>query len=394
MVCVRCGAGVDLGLRTCCASCGGIVELRIPWHARPPGPGVWRHSCVLPGMRQRVSLGEGDTSLLDAGRLATRLNLRNLLLKIESTNPTGSFKDRGISVAISAALEFGASLLVVASSGNTAASAAAYAARAGIPLWCLVPEGTPMVKVRQMSAHGAQVIIVQGTFSDAAVLAGSAAEALGAALLTSTYANPYLSEGYKTIAYEMVEARIAPDWILVPVGSGPLLRAIWRGFQDLAQRGLCPVPPRMVAVQAAACAPIVRAFEAGMEEVTAWDEPSNTMASAIADPLVGYPDHGTLTLQTVRESSGIAVAVDEAETAEDVRLLAAEGILAEPASATVVPAAARLVRAGVIDPEASVVTVITGHGLEDPPVFSPVMAITVPPNDEGLARLRALAPAP
>jgi threonine synthase len=228
---------------------------------------MWRHRRFLPlsADAEPVTLGEGDTPLLQARRLDPS---GGLLLKNETVNPTGSFKDRPVAVAATVARELGLSGLVCASTGNTGVAVAAYAARAGLPAACVVPETTPAAKMIQIEAVGARVVRVRGNYSDAYALARAAAESHGWANLTSTYVNPYMLEGDKTVAYEVFEqlGERVPDWVLVPVGAGPLLAAIHKGFRELGVPG-----PRMVAVQATGCAPVVRAFDSGVKEVNEWE---------------------------------------------------------------------------------------------------------------------------
>ncbi len=199
-----------------------------------------------------MTLGEGGTPLLRAGRLGPS---RGLLLKNETVNPTASFKDRPVAVAATVARELDLSGLLCASTGNTGVAVASYAARAGLPAACVVPESTPPAKLQQIEAVGARIVRVRGDYSDAHALALAAAEEHGWANLTSTYVNPYMLEGDKTVAYEVFEqlGRRVPDWVLVPVGAGPLLSAIHKGFGELGATG--ETGPRMVAVQAAGCAP-------------------------------------------------------------------------------------------------------------------------------------------
>lgn len=325
--------------------------------------GVWRYRSFLPVSPETepVTLGEGGTALLGAPGLDPS---GRLFLKNETANPTASFKDRPVSVAATVARELGLAGLLCASTGNTAVAVAAYAARAGLPAACVVPAKTPAAKLRQIEVTGALTVRVSGDYSDAFALARSAAESYGWANLTSTYVNPYMLEGDKTIAYEIFEqlGGRAPDWVLVPVGAGPLLSAIHKGFEELGVTA-----PRMVAVQAEGCAPIVRAFEAGAENVGEWSDPAETGASSIADALRGYPEDGTRTLTTVRTSGGVAMAVPEEETYRAIRDLAgSEGLFVEPGAAVAIAAYRRLTGTGILGEGESVVLVLTGHGLKDP----------------------------
>lgn len=370
LACHRCPWRGDLISLYACPSCGSSLLVDYEGSVGMPEAlstgGMWcygRHLPVSSGTVP-VSLGEGGTPLLRAPGLdpSGRLYLKN-----ESANPTASFKDRPVSVAATVARELGLAGLLCASTGNTAVAVAAYAARAGLPAACVVPERTPAAKLRQIEVTGARTIRVRGDYSDAFALARTGAESYGWSNLTSTYINPYMLEGDKTVAYEVFEqlGDRLPDWVLVPVGAGPLLWSMHRGFGDLGTSG--GPRPRMVAVQAEGCAPIARAFASGAESVEAWAEPVETRASSIADALRGYPQDGTRTLSAVYESEGAAVAVPEGETYRAIRDLAAsEGLFVEPGAAVVVAAYRRMVAEGTIGDGESVVLVLTGHGLKDP----------------------------
>jgi threonine synthase len=324
--------------------------------------GIWRYRRFLPvsADSEPVTLGEGATPTLQSRRLDPS---GELLLKNETVNPTGSFKDRPVAVAATVARELGLSGLVCASTGNTGVAVAAYAARAGLPAACVVPEATPAAKTAQIGAVGARIVRVRGNYSDAYALA-RAAESYGWANLTSTYINPYMLEGDKTVAYEIFEqlGERIPDWVVVPVGAGPLLAAIHKGFEELGVSG-----PRMVAAQAAACAPVVSAFESGAKEVSEWEHSVETAASSIADPLRGYPEDGTRTLSVVRQSGGTAIAVTEEETRQaTIELARSEGLLVEPGAAVAVAAYRKLAAQAVVSTGERAVVVLTGHGLKDP----------------------------
>jgi len=346
--------------------CGSSLLVAYAVTYEPPNgkvdEGVWRYRRFLPvsADTKPVTLGEGSTPTLQARRLDPS---GALLLKNETVNPTGSFKDRPVAVAATVARELGLSGLVCASTGNTGVAVAAYAARAGLPAACVVPETTPAAKTAQIGAVGARIVRVRGNYSDAYALA-RAAESYGWANLTSTYINPYMLEGDKTVAYEIFEqlGERIPDWVVVPVGAGPLLAAIHKGFEELGVSG-----PRMVAAQAAACAPVVSAFESGAKEVSEWEHSVETAASSIADPLRGYPEDGTRTLSVVRQSGGTAIAVSEGETREaTIDLARSEGLLVEPGAAVAVAAYRKLAAQAVISRGERAVVVLTGHGLKDP----------------------------
>ena len=367
LACHRCSWRGEISNLYACPVCGSSLLVAYAGTYEPSNDtadeAMWRHRrfLPLPTDAEPVTLGEGDTPLLQARRLDPS---RGLLLKNETVNPTGSFKDRPVAVAATVARELGLSGLVCASTGNTGVAVAAYAARAGLPAACVVPETTPAAKMIQIEAVGARIVRVRGNYSDAYALARAAAEGYGWANLTSTYVNPYMLEGDKTVAYELFGqlGERVPDWVLVPVGAGPLLAAIHKGFRELGVPG-----PRMVAVQAAGCAPVVRAFDSEAKEVNEWEHPVETAASSIADPLRGYPEDGTRTLSVVRESGGRAVAVSEEETRRaTIDLAGSEGLLVEPGAAVAVAAYRKLAAQEVIREAETAVIVLTGHGLKDP----------------------------
>jgi len=365
LACHRCSWRGEISNLYACPACGSSLIVAYAGTYEPSygtgDQGIWRYRSFLPVTADPVTLGEGDTPLLEARRLDPS---GGLLLKNETVNPTGSFKDRPVAVAATVARELGLSGLLCASTGNTGVAVAAYAARAGLPAVCVVPETTPAAKMFQIEAVGARIVRVRGNYSDAYELARAVAENYGWANLTSTYVNPYMLEGDKTVAFELFEqlkVRV-PDWVLVPVGAGPLLAAIYKGFEELGVSG-----PRMVAVQAAGCAPVVRAFESGAKEVREWEHSVKTAASSIADPLRGYPEDGTRTLSVVRESGGKAIAVSEEQTRKaTIDLARSEGLLVEPGAAVAVAAYRKLADQKLIREGETAVIVLTGHGLKDP----------------------------
>jgi threonine synthase len=375
LACHRCTWRGEISNLYACPACGSSLSVAYPGTYElsdgTDDEGIWRYRTFLPVAEDPVTLGEGDTPLLEARRLDPS---GGLLLKNETVNPTGSFKDRPVAVAATVAQQLGLSGLLCASTGNTGVAVAAYAARAGLPAVCVVPESTPAAKMLQIEAVGARIVRVKGNYSDAYELARAAAEDYGWANLTSTYVNPYMLEGDKTVAFELFEqlGERVPDWVLVPVGAGPFLAAIHKGFEELGVSG-----PRMVAVQAAGCAPVVRAFEAGAKEVREWEDPVETAASSIADPLRGYPEDGTRTLSVVRESGGEAVTVSEEETRKaTIDLARSEGLLVEPGAAVAVAAYRKLADQGSIREGETAVIVLTGHGLKDPAAMHAAIGTT------------------
>jgi len=380
LVCTVCGSVQTAEPAYLCRACGGSLDLRYDYErifaetsfeamAARRGNGIWKYRELLPVLpgTAPVSLGEGDTPLLHAERIRETDGAPALFLKTESVNPTLAFKDRPLAVALTAAKQFGIAETVCASTGNTGVAAAAYSARAGVRCTVYVPAATPSEKLAAMEQYGAHLVKVDGTFSDAYETAGRAAAERGAFNLTSTYLNPYAAEGDKTVAYELVEQLgHAPDWVVVPIGAGPLLAGCYKGFQEMKLAGRIDKLPKMAGVQAAGCAPIVEAFVAGEPTVKPWGRKPDTRASGIADPLTSYPADGTRTLSVIRESGGTAIAVPDEELFRYRRLLAEkEGVLAELSSVTAVVAAERLCRGGQAASGDTIIAIVTGHGFKD-----------------------------
>ncbi|MCL5256955.1 MAG: threonine synthase [Chloroflexi bacterium] len=376
--CVNCGSEYPLELIYSCPNCGDILDVEYDYsslqaHGLRPAdfPGFWRYLDLLPidDPSSIVSLGEGGTELIRSERLGAELGMENLYVKNETTNPTGSFKDRPSCLGVSKAQEMGARTVVCASSGNAAVAVSAYAARAGLKSVLFVPETTPPGKLAQGAIFGAEVVRVKGPYSESYRAAKQVCERYSLPNLTSTFINPFLVEADKTLAYEVSEALggKAPDYMLIPIGAGPLLAGCYKGFQEFELLGLGHGLPHMIGVQASNCAPTARAFKRGANEVEAWEEGSKTACSGIADQLRGYSQDGTLTLKVIRKSGGVAIDLPDEESLAAVRLLArTEGIFAEPTGAIGVAALKRLAAQKAIDPKATVVCVVTGHGLKDP----------------------------
>lgn len=380
LFCTGCGASQPFVPMYVCDGCGGSLDFRYDYteifrrhpfeemQARP-GRSIWRYRELFPVLPdiEPVTLGEGGSPLLQSHKIPNIGNHLNFYLKNEAVNPTLAFKDRPLSVALTAAKQFGITDVVCASTGNTGVAASAYAARAGLRCTVFVPAATPAEKLAAMEQYGAQIEKVDGTFSDAYETAGRTATQRGAFNLTSTYLNPYAAEGDKSVAYELVEELgHVPDWIVVPIGAGPLLAGCYKGFKEMKLAGCIDKLPKMAGVQASGCAPIVRAYEAGETAVLPWAGPSRTLASGIADPLTSYPEDGTRTLSVIRESGGTAVAVDDTELLRYRKLLAEqEGILAEISSCTAVAALEPMIAGGILQQGDTVISIVTGHGLKD-----------------------------
>ncbi len=366
--CVNCAARFPAEMLYACARCGGILEVAEPARLRAPlaGAGMWGGDAAL-GVTDPAAvatLGEGMTPLHRAAGVAKACGATgDIRIKDETVNPTGSFKDRAVAAAVARARELGLPGIVCASSGNAGASASAYAARAGLPAVIVVPTQTPAEKLTQIAAYGARLVQVDGHYSNAYRVGLEIAARHGFANVTTTYLNPYGVDALKTVGHEIFDqmAGTVPDWVLVPTGAGPLVKGVVQGFRERSPGRL----PRLVAVQAEGCAPIVRAFAAGEREVRAWGPPT-TFASGISDPLVGYEQDGTHTLDLVIATEGLAVSVDDEAIRAAMALLArSEGVLAEPTGASSVAALRMLIADGRIARDASVVCLVTGHGFKD-----------------------------
>lgn len=381
LFCGECGWRGELTHRYSCPLCGYSLEVGYAYDKIPKavfeesiflGRGLWDYSALLPVREEKniVSMQEGNTPLLDSMLLGRRLGIE-LFFKDETRNPTCSFKDRPNTVGISVAKELGADAVCIASTGNGAASLAAYAARAGMKCYVFVPEATPGGKILQAIAHGAQLVRVPGDYSNAFAACYEASGREGWANLTSTYINPYTMEGDKSIGYELyrqMDRKIA-DWIVVPLGAGAMLSGIYKAYCELMRFGLAEKLPKMLGVQARNCSPIIQAYERGLDEVG----PVHTLptaAGAIADALTGYERDGTRTLRSMRASKGAGVAVEEAEIEKwALELAREEGLFLEPASVTAIAAVERMVKSGQIGRGESVVCIMTAHGLKEPEFY-------------------------
>ena len=309
-----------------------------------------------------ITLNEGNTPLIEAKNLAAAVNpALRVFLKFEGANPTGSFKDRGMTLAISKAAEAGASAVICASTGNTSASAAAYGARAGMAVFVLIPEGKiAMGKLAQAMIHRARVIQVEGNFDEALAIVKAVAERYPVTLVNSI--NPYRLEGQKTAAFEVCDQLDrAPDVHVLPVGNAGNITAYWRGYREYHAGGKTGSLPRMVGFQAAGAAPIVLGHVV---------EKPRTIATAIR---IGNPASWKAAVEAASESRGEINLVTDDEIVEAYRMIAGlEGVFCEPASAASVAGVIKLNRAGYFAGGETVVCTLTGHGLKDPD-----MAMTV-----------------
>ncbi len=327
---------------------------------------IWRWHEVLPVFDPEnvVTLGEGDTPLLRLPRLEKATGTHHLFLKDESSNPTGSFKARGLSVAISKAKELGIQKVIIPTAGNAGGAMAAYAARAGLQAHIFMPKDTPRPNFEESRMVGAEVTLVDGLISEAAGMAGEKARAEGWFDL-STFKEPYRVEGKKIMGYELAEAFdwVLPDVIIYPTGGGTGLVGMWKAFKELHTLGWLESEqrPRMVVVQAEGCAPVVKAFQEGAPFCDFWLN-AHTIASGLRVPK-SFADH--IILQVLYESRGIAVAVsDEAILEAQHQLGALEGIFAAPEGAATLAAYLKLRQEDWIQPDEKVILFNTGSGLK------------------------------
>jgi threonine synthase len=331
--------------------------------ARPRG--LWRWGEILPvrGDAFRISLGEGDTPFLKAERLGNKLGAQSLFIKDESTNPTGSFKARGLVMAVARAAELGLTEFVIPTAGNAGGALAAYAARAGLKAHIFMPRDAPPANQAEVRAFGADLILVDGLISDAGRLAAAQAREHGW-FDVSTFKEPYRVEGKKTMGLEIAEhfQWDLPEVIIYPTGGGTGLVGMWKAFAELEALGwLGAKRPRMVTVQAEGCAPIVRAFEQGAEQAEFW-EGARTIAAGLRVP---GPFADRLILRALRESGGTALSVTDAEIGDSQGEMARlEGVFAAPEGAAALAALKHLLASGWVKPAERVVLFNTGTGLK------------------------------
>ena len=364
-----------------CVRCGGLLEIehRLPRAGReellrrfterrgaPVGgsaSGVWRYrDIVLPSATEVVSHPEGNTPLLQRSALDRWTGVDTLRLKHEGHNPTGSFKDRGMTVGVTQARRIGAKAVACASTGNTAASLAAYASLAGIPALVLVPAGNVALgKLAQSLAYGARTLLVRGDFDDCLRLVEEASATLGVYLLNSI--NPFRIEGQKTIVLETLEQLgwDPPDWIVLPAGNLGNTAAFGKALTEACEWGLIERLPRLAAVQAEGAAPFALSFREGFARRHRVEP--HTVATAIQ---IGNPVSYDRAVRAVRDTNGVVIAVPDDEILEAKAVVDAAGIGCEPASAAAIAGTRRLARDGVIKRGERVVAILTGHVLKDP----------------------------
>jgi threonine synthase len=378
--CPRCGNEPAAKTVFKCGECSTILEVRLDLShltrsdlyrlRRSSDTTIWRWFDFFPVERRSsiVSLGEGYTPVIHSRQLGENLKIARLYLKNDTVLPTGSLKDRSNSVGVSKAKELGFTTATVMSTGNAAASVAAYAAAAGLKSVVMVPIGTAPSKIIQARACGASVIVVSGDFDrEVAQLYRAALTEFGWYDCLSS--NPYRNEGKKSYAYELFDQldEHVPDWVIHPTAGGTGIYAMWKGFQEFITLGWAHRAPRLAAAQSAAAAPIVASFEKGLSHI----EPVVARPTVAESIEVGNPaSMGRRALAALRESKGRPVGLTDEEILEAQYLTAKlTGIFAEPAAATSVAGAKKLRQAGVIGPDDMVVCNLTGHGLKQPDVI-------------------------
>jgi threonine synthase len=370
--CISCGTTTENVpvADTRCAKCGDLLDWcgsgNVSVSALLPPPQeftLWRYATLLPEFEDSriISLSEGGTPLTYSERLGEQIGIDELFLKNEGRNPTGSFKDRGMTVAVTAASALGYRAAICASTGNTAASMAAYCSKADLKSIVLVPKGKVVgTKLAQAYAAGASILEVEGNFDQALKLVR---EVQGNRIAILNSINPFRIEGQKTAAFEICDQLgAAPDWLVIPVGNGGNITAYWKGFSEFKAIGAISSLPKMVAVQARGAAPLVHAVRNNEDTVKGMDGPE-TIASAIR---IGKPANWKRALDAVRSSGGEAIAVSDEEISMAREMIArTEGMLVELASAAAVAGLIKLKREGRIGPGENVVCIMTGSGLKD-----------------------------
>ena len=384
--CAGCGASyAETDAAVTCRKCAGLLEIvhatpevhgaalrarfaqRRGTHPGSEASGVWHfRELVMPSAREIVSYPEGHTPLVRRESVRAWTTARTLLMKHEGMNPTGSFKDRGMTVAMTQAVRTGARAVACASTGNTSASLAAYAAQAGIPALVFVPKGKIAAgKLTQALAYGARTLLVDGDFDTCLRLAREASEKLGVYLVNSI--NPWRVEGQKTIVFELLQQLgwESPDWIALPAGALGNTSAFGKALREAHALGLIAKVPRLLAVQAAGAAPFAMSFANGFK--TRERVAAETVATAIR---IGDPASWDRAVRAIRETNGLVAAVSDADLLEAKAVVDASGVGCEPASAAGVAGVRQMREQAMIGPEERVVCVLTGHMLKDPEAVS------------------------
>ena len=373
--CRECGRAYPAEALHVCDYCFGPLEVTYDYdriastvtrERIAAGPrSIWRYGDLLPVVDAApVDLGAGFTPLVRAERLAAELGLGELWIKDDTANPTGSFKDRVVSVALTKARQLGFKVAACASTGNLANSVAAHAARAGMDSVVLIPSDLEQAKITMTTIYGGRVIAVDGTYDDVNRLCAELTSERPSWAFVNVNVRTYYAEGSKTLAFEVAEQLgwEAPDHVVVPIGSGSQLTKIAKGFEELGRVGLLDETPsvRISGAQSVGCAPVATAFAEGSDAIRPV-KPS-TIAKSLA---IGNPADGWYALDVIRKSGGSCAAVTDDEVIDGIRLLArTEGIFAETAGGVTIATLAKLAAQGVIRPDERVVAMVTGHGLK------------------------------
>jgi len=372
--CVKCGKTYEAAPDLTNCTCGGILDIVYDYDyiktqltkeklAARTERTMWRYRELLPieETTEPTPLRVGWSPLYDEPRLAEQLGLKKLWVKDDGLNPTGALKDRASAMAVAKAREAGAQVIACSSTGNAASSLAGNAAAAGLKTYIFVPSRAPKGKVAQLMTFGATVISVQGSYEETFELSKAAIEKWGWYNRNAAI-NPYLSEGKKTVALEIMEQLDwqVPDYIAISVGDGCTIAGLWKGLKDLHAIGFIDRLPRLISAQAEGCCPINRAIERGGD----WEPmEENTFADSIA---VGVPRNGDKALMAIRESNGLAVSVSDREIMDAQQLLGRTcGVFGEPAGVTAAAGVKKLCEQGLLGRDDTVVSVVTGNGLKD-----------------------------
>lgn len=386
--CINCGRTyVPTEKLYTCPECGSLLEIEMDLEKvkdevdektlKRKSISAWKYRPFLPILDDSkiVSLGEGGTPLYSCDRLADEIGIDELFVKFEAGNPTGSFKDRGMTVGVTKAREYGVKTVACASTGNTSASLAAYSGKASLNCVVLIPEGkVALGKLAQAAMHGAKIIAIEDNFDRALKLVRRLCnEREDIYLLNSV--NPFRPQGQKTIGFEISDQLgfDSPDRITIPMGNCANIWAVYKGFFEFKEVGLVDRIPKMTGIQAEGSMPVVNAIKNGLDKVEPEEEPE-TVATAIR---IGDPVNGPKALKAIRNSGGTAESVSDEEIIQAQKMLASlEGIGVEPASATSIAGLKKLIDQGEIDPSERVVSVVTGHILKDP---QEVVEVSEPP---------------
>ena len=374
VVCWDCGAEVDDPFVNTCPKCGGLLTVKMdlekvkemkPQDLHKTPIGVWRYAPFMPvDPEHKVSIQEGGTPLYPTRQLGEEIGCKNSFVKFEGLNPTGSFKDRGMTMGVSHAKELGATTVGCASTGNTSASLAAYAAKAGMKCAVFLPDGNvAMGKLAQALFFGAKVLAIDGNFDDALALARKMADERKLYLLNSI--NPYRPEGQKSVLFEIMDQLCydVPDRIILPVGNAANIWAVYKACMELKEVGWIDKVPMLTGIQAAGSAPVARAFAAKQNNFEPEHNPE-TIATAIR---IGNPVSGRKALKAMYDTGGYCTTVTDKEIIEAQQLLGRrEGVCVEPASAASVAGLRKLIAEGIADKDERVVCICTGNGLKDP----------------------------